>query len=116
MQPPIAQHDHLPVVWADEGVKGRSMAMGRGTLPRDHQPKLIQEQAELSPHNPANVRLVLLADLLGAPSFSNGMAQLNPPEVSRTPKTVDSAKKRSVHSWWVVNKRNRWVRSGRWGQ
>jgi len=74
----ITQDNHALLKLSNEPRKGVIRYMGRGTVPRDDQAILIQQQTEFPPDHPARMREAFAADLVGAPAFRHGVNQLDP--------------------------------------
>lgn len=77
MDPFIAQDNHLPVKLLEQGMKGGIRGIGSRTVPGHYQPQVIEQQAELAPHNPALIGFPSPADLLGTTPLTEGVDQLN---------------------------------------
>src|SRR6266852_5557146 len=65
MEGGIAQDNHLLFKLSNEPLKGVIRNIGGGTLPRDDQPPLIEQQTQFAADNPAMIREAFAADLLG---------------------------------------------------
>ena len=77
MEVGVGQHDHPVLELFDEWMERRVVHIGRVTVPLDDETPLIEDQTELPADNPPIVRFALFADLLVAPSFSDGMEQFD---------------------------------------
>jgi hypothetical protein len=78
MEAGITQDNHLFFALSNQPLEGVIRDIGRGTLPRDHQPPLIEQQTQFAPDDPAMVREAFAADLLRAAAFAHGVDQLDP--------------------------------------
>src|SRR4029453_5822557 len=64
MESPITEHDHLLLKSFEQRKEGPFGRISPGTVPRDDQPKVIEQQTEFATHNPTMIRFPFAADLL----------------------------------------------------
>ena len=77
MEGGIAQDNHLLFKLPNQPLKGVIRDIGGGTLPRDHQAPLIEQQTQFAPDDPAVIREAFPADLVRTPAFAHGVDQLD---------------------------------------
>src|SRR5262249_59095827 len=77
MEARITQDNHLLLNLPNQPLKRVIGDIGRVTGPPHDQPPLIEQQTEFAPNNPAVVRHAFPADLLRAPTLSDGMDELD---------------------------------------
>ena len=73
MEAGITQNNHPPINLLNQPLKGVVRGIGGGTGPSHDQLPLIEQQTEFAFNNPAMVRHIFTADLLGAATFTDGM-------------------------------------------
>src|SRR6266446_8931071 len=77
MEAGVTQDNHLFFKLSNQPLKGVIRDIGRGTLPRDDSPPLVQQQTEFPADYPTMIREAFAADLLGTPAFAHGMDELD---------------------------------------
>ena len=77
MEGGITQDNHTFFELSNEPLKSVIRDIGGGTLPSHDQPSLIEQETEFAADNPAMIREAFAADLLRAPTLSDGVDQLN---------------------------------------
>src|SRR5215813_2727671 len=77
MEAGVAQDYHLLLTLSNQPLKRVIGDIGRVTGPPHDQPPLIEQQTEFATNNPAVVRHAFPADLLRAPTLSDGMDELD---------------------------------------
>src|SRR5712692_1386702 len=77
MEAGVTQDNHLLFELPNEPLKGIVRHIGCVTCPPHDQPPLIEQQTEFASDDPAVVRHAFAADLLRAPTLSDGMDQFD---------------------------------------
>src|SRR5688572_1479337 len=81
----VREENRIVFEFIDQMLKGRTIVdIGGITFPVHDATQMVQDEAELTAHNPALVRLALLANLPFAASLSPWMQQLNAVTVNHT--------------------------------
>jgi hypothetical protein len=78
MERGITQDNHALFKLPNQPLQGVIRDIGSVTRPRHHQLRLIEQQTEFAPDNPAMMREPLAADLAGTAAIAHGMDQLDP--------------------------------------
>jgi hypothetical protein len=78
MEAGITQDYHLFFKLSHQLLKGFIRDIGGRTLPRDHQPPLVEQQTAFPADNPAMIGEAFAADLLGAAPLPYGVDQFDP--------------------------------------
>src|SRR5712692_1520541 len=82
MEGRITEDNHALVKLPNQPLKGLIRHVGCPTIPRHHQPPLVQHQTQFAADNPAMIREAFAPDLLGAAAFAHGVDQLDPIRVN----------------------------------